>query len=96
MPKARQPKKTPKKVAKKKTPKVRPKPLKYRQLVRKLRKYGIRVIISRAKGSHRMLYQDSTTLNYPITCHSENEEYSKPVIKAIARRFSIPEHEIFA
>lgn len=72
-----------------------PRRLKYRELVKKLKKYNIEVIKARGKGSHRMLYQEVTKRNYPIKCHSENQEYSIAVVRAIARRFSIPEDKLF-
>jgi len=68
----------------------KPRRLKYRELVKRLKKHGIIVIKSRGKGSERMLYQESTRLNYPITCHGENHEYSIGMLKAIQRRFSLP------
>jgi predicted RNA binding protein YcfA (HicA-like mRNA interferase family) len=73
----------------------KPKRLKYKELIKRLEKYDIIVIKKRGKGSHRMLYQESTKLNYPIKCHNENQEYSIGTLKAIQRRFSLPDEFLY-
>ena len=72
-------------------PKYLPRRLIYRELVKKLQPLGIEVLVNRGKGSERMLYQKSTRFNYPIKYHGSGEEYSKETLKAIQRRFSIPD-----
>ena len=73
----------------------KPKRLKYRELIRRLRKHGITDVKNRAKGTERMLYRESTKDNYPITYHSDNQEYSIGLLKAIQRRFSLPDDFLF-
>lgn len=43
----------------------------------------------------KFYFQESTRLNYPITCHSENQEYSIGMLKAIQRRFSLPDDFLY-
>jgi hypothetical protein len=69
--------------------------LKYRELVKRLKEHGIVVIEKRGKGSERMLYQASTGFDYPITCHNENQQYSIGLLKAIQRRFSLPDDFLY-
>ncbi len=73
----------------------KPRPLKYRELVKRLKKHKIRVIKARGRGSERMLYQDKTRLNFPIKFHGENQEYSKGFVKAIQRKFSISNKDFY-
>ena len=76
-------------------PKRKPKRLKYRELTKRLKKYGIIVIINRGKGSERMLYRESTRDNYPITYHSANHQYSIGLLTSIKRRFDLPDEFLF-
>jgi len=73
----------------------KPRRLKYRKLVKRLKKHGIRIIEERGKGSERMLYEDKTRLNFPIKCHGENQEYSISFLKAIQRKFSISDQDMY-
>ncbi len=70
---------------------AKPRVRKYRELKKVLKRFGIIILTNRGKGSERMLFQESTNMNYPLKCHNENQEYSKPVQKAIMRRFSLPD-----
>ena len=70
-------------------PKVRR--LKYRELIPILRQFGIQVMKKRGKGSHRILYQDSTGESFPIPYHGDNREYSIKLLQRLAARFNIPE-----
>ncbi len=67
------------------------KPLRYRDLVRRLKKYGIRENKVRGKGSERMLmgYVDGRLVTFPTKCHSEGDEKPVPVIEAIRRAFHL-------
>lgn len=72
--------------------------MKYRELVRRLRKYGVYVDAKRGKGSHRMLckdHDDGRLSHTPITCHKESQEYPPSVILAILYTFSIPVEEFW-
>ncbi|MFQ5751180.1 MAG: type II toxin-antitoxin system HicA family toxin [bacterium] len=74
---------------------TRPRRLKYKELCKKLRKYGIIVNKTGGKGSHRKFIDKKTKKSYPFKCHNENQEYSKNFVRSIARKFSIPEEELF-
>jgi hypothetical protein len=75
-------------------PKLQPSPLKYKDLIKKLKKFGINEIVSSGKGSERILIKGVKRSNYrgpqyPVKCHGTGTEISKAVIKAILRRFNI-------
>lgn len=69
-------------------------PLKLKELLRRLTKYGVVVMSKRGKGSEIILLlpdaKDSTKgLQYPIKNHGTGTEITIPVINAILRRFNI-------
>ncbi len=64
--------------------------LKYRELTKRLKPYGIIVIDKRGKGSEKMLYQEETGFDYPITFHKKDHQYSIGMLLAIVRRFDLP------
>jgi hypothetical protein len=69
-------------------------PLKYRELIKRLKLYGIKVLTKRGKGSERILLLPDSPgskqgLQYPIKHHGDNTEITLPVIIAILRRFKI-------
>jgi predicted RNA binding protein YcfA (HicA-like mRNA interferase family) len=68
------------------------KTIRHDALIKKLKKYGIIEIARRGKGSHRMLYQESTRKDYPIKFHGKNTEYSLPILKNIMRKFNLPDN----
>ena len=63
----------------------------YKNLIEALKPFGIIVIENRGKGSHRMLYQKSTRLNFPIKYHGRKTEYGKGYLSALKRRFNLPD-----
>lgn len=70
-------------------------PYKYRELVKKLRKYDRRfqVFENRGKGSERIIYHPDVNgrpESHPVKCHGENTELRKGVISSIIRRFDLP------
>jgi hypothetical protein len=69
------------------------KPLKYRDLRRRLKKYGIEEDKMRGKGSERMFvgYVNGRRTTYPTKCHNEGDEKPSPVIEAIRRAFGLTE-----
>jgi hypothetical protein len=69
------------------------KPLKYRDLRKRLKKYGIREDKTRGKGSERMFvgYVDGRLVTSPTKCHNEGDEKPTPVIEAIRRHFHLTE-----
>jgi hypothetical protein len=69
-------------------------PLKYRELIRRLKQYGIVEIKERGKGSERILLKPIISGSkkgpqFPIKHHGDNTEIYLPVIDAILRRFGI-------
>jgi len=71
-----------------------PNPLKYRELLKRLKKFGVVEIRNRGKGSERILLLPKTHgskkgAQYPIRCHGGGDSISVPVIKAALRRFGI-------
>jgi hypothetical protein len=69
------------------------KPLKYRDLRRRLKKYGIQESKARGKGSERLFvgYVGGRLVTYPTKCHNEGDEKPTPVIEAIRRAFRLTE-----
>jgi hypothetical protein len=67
------------------------KPLRYRDLVRRLKKYGIHENRIRGKGAERMFmgYVDRRLVTFPTKCHNEGDEKPVPVIEAIRRAFHL-------
>jgi hypothetical protein len=67
------------------------KPLKYRDLRKRLRRFGIRENETAGKGSERMFvgYVDGRLVTYPTKCHGEGQEKPIPVIEAIRRHFHL-------
>ena len=77
-----------------------PKPLKLRELIQHLRKFGIVSLKGRGKGSEIILLLPEKEgskrgLIYPIKNHGMGTEISKPVIQAILRRFTINEKDFW-
>ena len=70
-------------------------PLKLRELLKKLKPYGIIPLSSnRGKGSEIILLKPNSLgskkgLQYPVKNHGAGTEISIPVISAILRRFGI-------
>jgi hypothetical protein len=76
-------------------PKIQPHSLKHRELLKKLRDFGVTEDTYRGKGSERMLIlQSGSGSKYmgpqiPIKFHGEGTEHSIRVIDAVLRRFNI-------
>ncbi len=69
----------------------KPKRLTYRELRQKLKKHGIVELTKRGKGSERIFYQESTKKFIPVTCHGEGKQLGIGLLKAIIRKFDLPE-----
>jgi hypothetical protein len=67
------------------------KPLKYRELRKRLKKRGIEENRVRGKGSERLFVGvvDGRIVTYPTKCHNEGDEKPIPVIEAIRRAFHL-------
>jgi len=73
----------------------KPKRLKHTELLKRLKPYGIVENKKRGRGSERMLFQKSTGLNYPITYHKKDHQYSIALLTAIKRKFSLSKDFLF-
>jgi hypothetical protein len=76
------------------------KPLKLRELTKKLKDYGIIALAKRGKGSEIILHKpieagSNKGPQYPIKDHGDSTEISIPVILAILRRFGINNDEFW-
>jgi hypothetical protein len=72
-----------------------PKPVKFRELTKILKKYDSKFEIweNRGKGSERMIYHpniNGRAESFPVKCHGKNTEIHKGVISSIIRRFKLP------
>ncbi len=73
------------------------KPLKYRELRKRLKRFGVVEDKKRGKGSERMFVGivASRKVTYPTKCHNEGDEKPVPVIEAIRRAFQLTEeHQV--
>lgn len=69
-------------------------PVKYRDLRKKLKKYGIVEIKSRGKGSERLFLQESTGEFYPMKCHGEGMDIPDGTFRACLRRFGLDSKQL--
>lgn len=70
-------------------------PLKYRELVKLLRKHDPRFEFweRRGKGSERIIHHpdvDGRPESFPVKYHGEGTELRKGILAAIRRRFKLP------
>jgi hypothetical protein len=76
-------------------PKIRPHSLKHRDLLKKLKEFGVIEDPSKGKGSERMLIlKTGLGSKYkgpqiPIKCHGDGTEHSVRVVDSVLRRFGI-------
>jgi hypothetical protein len=80
-------------------------PLTARELIAKLRPYGVFPFVKRGKGSERILVKPDDPPSdpskplkgpqYPIKYHGPATEINVPVINALLRRFGIDEDEFW-
>jgi len=71
-------------------PKQEDLPLRHRELIRALKKFGVMEKIK--KGSRRMLFHSNVNGRpafVPIHAHSENHEHSRKVVRSVRERFAI-------
>jgi hypothetical protein len=79
---------------------VSKRPFPLRELLKRLKPYGIEVLTKRGKGSEIILLKPNKPESrqgpqYPIKNHGPSTEISIPVIKALLRRFDIPEGDFW-
>lgn len=75
-------------------------PFKLKELLSRLKPYGIVVMSKRGKGSEIILLKpeklgSSRGPQFPIKNHGPGTEISLPVVKAVLRRFEIDEKEFW-
>jgi len=70
-------------------------PLRYRRLLRILRRFNVWEDRRRGKGSERMLCRmvEGRLEQYPIRCHNENEEKPRAIVRAIRRRLRLTKED---
>ena len=70
---------------------MRDRPLKYRDMLKSVRRFGVNEDRSRGKGSHRMLIGvvAGTIRKFPVPCHNEGAVLAAAFIRAIRRRFEL-------
>lgn len=69
---------------------------KYREVLQLLREHDKRFQEwrGRGKGSHRMIFHpdiNGRPASYPIPAHSDGDTIKPPYLKAVIRRFSLPD-----
>ena len=72
-----------------------PKPYKFRELVKLLKKHDKRFEFwaQRGKGSERIIYHpdvEGSPESHPVKCHGRNQDISKGAISSIVGRFKLP------
>ena len=69
--------------------------LKYRELLRRLKLFGVSEIKSRGKGSERLLRRIVGGHKYSTTtkCHNDNDQKPVAVIRAIRRRLKLTDKD---
>ena len=84
-------------------PKIRPHALKHRDLISRLKNFGVIEVKERGKGSERILVLKAgltggkyTGPQIPIKCHGEGTEHSVRVIDSALRRFSIDPNKFWS
>jgi len=85
-------------------PKIRPHALKHRELISRLKDFGVIEVKGGGKGSERILILKSGLTGcgkykgpqIPIKCHGDSTEHSVRVIDAVLRRFSIDPNKFWS
>lgn len=72
-----------------------PKPHKYREFLKKLRKYDSQFEehVNEGKGSHRVIFHpdiEGQVAHYPVKHHGSGTELGKGYLKSVIRRFNLP------
>jgi hypothetical protein len=75
-------------------------PFKLKELLAKLKSYGVISLKKRGKGSERILLRPKKPGSqkgpqYPIKDHGEGTEISVPVVNAVLRRFKIDKEKFW-
>jgi hypothetical protein len=78
---------------------LQPHRLTYRELIKRLRAFGVEEMPGRGKGSERILIRRNPTTGkgpmYPIKHHGESTELGLGTINACLRRFTITATEFW-
>lgn len=73
-------------------------PLKYRELYKKLRKFGVTGITQRGKGSNRGFFHPNINGKpawHFVKCHGEGDELNKDVVRATREKFNIKPEDFY-
>ena len=74
--------------------------MKYREVVARLKRFGVREFASRGNGSERLLVRETVPGSgqgpqYAMKCHGEGKEVPTGTLRAALRRLGIPPEEFF-
>lgn len=78
-------------------PDIRDKPLRYRELLSILKKFGVEEKVK--KGSRRMLFHPNVNGHpafVPVHPHSDHHEFSRKVIRSVRERFNISIEDFYS
>jgi hypothetical protein len=72
--------------------------VKYRELVARLRRFGVAEYSARGKGSERLLVREDEPGSgkgpqYALKCHGEGKDVAKGTLRALLRRLNIDPEE---
>lgn len=72
--------------------------MKYRDVVARLKKFGVREITARGKGSERLLIRETEPGSgrgpqYTLKCHGEGKEVAPSTLTALLRRLGIDRND---
>ena len=72
--------------------------MKYRDVVARLKRFGVAEYAVRGKGSERLLVRETEPGSgkgpqYALKCHGEGKEVAKGTLRALLRRFNIDPEE---
>jgi len=74
--------------------------VKYRDVVARLKKFGVAEYVARGKGSERLLVRESEPGSgkgpqYALKCHGAGKEVANGTLRALLRRLNIDPKEFF-
>jgi len=74
--------------------------VKYRDVIARLRQFGVQEYRARGKGSERLLIRETTPGSgkgpqYTLTCHGEGHEVAPGTLRACLRRLGIAPEDFF-
>ena len=65
--------------------------LTFREMQGRLIDYGLEILVTRGKGSERMISDPKTGKTHPVTYRGGNKRVAIGLLKSIKRRFDLPD-----